>query len=298
MRDKKSKKYTALSLITIAAIAGGGIPSCAKIALREMPPLTFTLFRFLSAGIILIPIFLSKKQSIKLKDLKNMVLVSLLATSNVAFFALGVKRTTATIAQMLYAAVPIIAGTFSYLLLKEKVTFKKLSGVLLGFIGVLTIILLPVIGKSSAFNGDLIGNLLIFIAVSSFSLYTVLSKKYQKKYSPLTLTVIFIITTTCVQSCLAPTELKSNPSWWKEVSIAGVLGLAYVGIIGTGFYYLLYQLVIKKTTPVIASITLYLQPIFSFIWAFFLLGERLTFGFIVGSILAFIGAGLVTSSET
>lgn len=297
MRDKQSQKYIALLLIVVAAIAGGGVASLAKIALREIPPLTFTFFRFLSVGIFLIPAFLSKKQKIKLKDLKNLVLVSFLATSNVTFFVLGVERTTATIAQMLYAAVPIIAGIFSYLLLKEKITIKKLVGVLLGFFGVLTIILLPVIGENSVFNGNLIGNLLIFIAVSSFSLYTVLSKRYQKKYTPLTLTVIFIITTICIQAFLAPTELKSNPNWWRKVSLTGVLGLAYVGIIGTGFYYLLYQYTIKKATPVIASMILYLQPIFSFIWAFFLLRERLTFGFIVGSMLAFIGAGLVTSSK-
>lgn len=295
---RENSKYTTLFLITLTAFLGGGISPFVKISLKEIPPLTFTLLRFLSVSLILTPIFLHKeKKIIKIKDLKSLVLVSLLATSNVTFFVLGVKRTTATIAQMLYAAVPIIAGIFSYILLKEKLNPKKIMGVLLGFIGVLTIILLPVFGQKTVFSGDVTGNLLVFIAVASFSLYTVLSKKYQVKYSPLMLTVIFILTTIVIQLFLSPFELKANPYWWQRVSLTGILGLLYVGIIGTGIYYLLYQYAIKKATPVIASMTMYLQPIFSFIWAYMLLGERLTFGFVIGAIMAFSGSYLVTNSK-
>jgi len=168
---------------------------------------------------------------------------------------------------------------------------------MIGFIGVLTIILLPILSQGSAFAGNLIGNLLIFIAAASFSLYSVLSKKYQPRYSPLSLTVVFILTTIFILFFLAPFELKANPHWWRQISLSGVLGLLYVGLIGTGIYYLLYQYALKKATPIIASMTFYLQPIFSFVWAYFLLGERLTLGFIAGAVLAFGGAYLVTSSK-
>lgn len=246
---------------------------------------------------MLIPLFFLRKEVLKKEKLKEAVLVSLLATSNVTFFALGVKKTTATIAQMLYAAVPIIAGVFSYLLLKEKVKIEKIVGILLGFIGVLIIILLPVIGAPSAFKGDLMGNLLVFIAVVCYSLYTVMSKRLQEIYSPLSLTVIFIMVTLLVQFSLIPTELSSKPEFLSKISPNHIASLLYVGILGTAFFFLIYQYAIKKASPIVASITFYLQPIAAFLWAFVLLGERLTLGFILGGLLALIGAGIVTHKQ-
>ncbi|MBL7159256.1 DMT family transporter [Candidatus Microgenomates bacterium] len=292
-----SNKHSAVFLIVILAFIGGGVPAFVKIALQSIPVFTFTFLRFLLAGLVLVPIFLARRELIVKKELKKAILVSLLATANVTLFALGVKKTTATIGQMLYAAVPIFASIFSYFLLKEKIKVKKLAGILLGFIGVLIILILPVLGKSSVFAGTLTGNLLVFIAVASYSLYTVLSKKLQQSFSSLSMTIIFIMTTIFAQSFLLPFELKSNPGFWKNVSIFNLIGLLYVAVLGTSLFYLIYQQAIRKTTPVIVSMVFYLQPIASFLWAFVLLGERLTPGFIIGGVLALVGAGMVTKKD-
>ena len=68
----------------------------------------------------------------------------------------------------------------------------------------------------------------------------------------------------------------------------------YVGIFGGAVYYLLYQYAIKHGTPLIASMTMYLQPTATFLWAFFLLSERLTIGIVIGGLLAIGGAWMVT----
>lgn len=296
MTDKNqfSKSYKAIVLILLAALAGGGVGAFAKISLKEIPPLSFTLLRFLLATFVLLP-FVIKKKEFHFKNLKKIVLVSLLATANVTLFIFGVGRTTATIAQMLYAGVPLIAGIFSYFLLKENIYPRKLFGILIGFVGVLVIVLLPVLGQRVAFNGDLSGNIIILVAVCSFALYSVLSKQFQKEYSPLELTIFFVLTTTAVQLLLAPLDLKQNQNWWASLSAEAIFGVVYVGILGTGVYYLIYQYVIKNTTPIIASMILYLQPIFAFLWASILLKEKVTPEFIIGAILAFIGVALVTN---
>jgi len=170
-------------------------------------------------------------------------------------------------------------------------------GILLGFFGVLTIILLPVWSKPSVFNGNLLGNLLVFVGVSSFSLHTVLSKKAQADFSPLVITVYFLITTSLAQLIFLPADLKYRPDWWMHLSLQGIMGVLYVGFIGTAATYLLYQLAIKKATPVIASMILYLQPIVAIIWASVLLGEKITLGFAIGSAFAFIGISLVTKES-
>lgn len=288
--------YKPYFLIILTALVGGAIGAASKIALREIPPLSFTLLRFLLAGIVLLPLAIKQKE-LTLKDSRKIFLVSLLATANIVLFIFGLQRTTATISQMLYAVVPLLAGIFSFFILREKISPKNLAGIIIGFIGVLIIVLLPVIGTEVVFNGDLMGNIFILIGAVSFALYSVVTKKFQHAYSPLQITLFFVLTTIVTQTILAPIDLQQHPGWWSSVSTEAILALAYVGVFGTGIYYLIFQHVIRSTTPVIASMILYLQPVFTFLWAWVLLGEKVTLEFMAGAALTFIGVALVTSSQ-
>lgn len=292
---KPNKQFLAITLIVVAAVIGGAIPPLSKIALRDIPPLSFTFLRFLLAGLILMPIFWSRRTILKKQNIKQLILVSSLATINVTLFIFGVRRTTATISQMLYAGVPLVAGILSYSILKERLNVRKWLGIMIGFVGVCIIVLLPVLGQGDALNGDLLGNLIIIVAVVSFSLYSVLSKSFLKNYTPLDLTMFFVMTTVAIQLLLAPIEVNQTTAWWNNVHPWSVLALLYVGTFGTAMYYLLYQFAIQHATPVVASMILYLQPVFTIVWAAILLGERTTLGFVIGGILSLLGVALVTN---
>ncbi len=294
MPKNKKEDYQTLLWVVILAALGGGVPTFSKMALEVLPTFTFIFLRFLTAAIILVPLFIKAKEKILKKDIWPIILVSLFGTGNVVLFAFGVKETTATVAQVLYAAVPIVALIASFIILKTTFQKKKIIGVLLGLIGVLIIILTPTFGDNGSGIGTLSGNLLVLFAVISYSLYTVFSKNLLKIYSPLMLTTMMVITTLAIQSILIASEVSHYPDTLNVVTFKGVVGVLYVGIIGTALFFLFYQKIIRKANPVVASMTFYLQPIFSFVWAFFLLGERLTPTLVVGSILAFLGASLVT----
>ena len=289
----KSDNFKALISIILAAICGGGFAVFTKIGLRQIPPFSFTFFRFFIASICMIPFVLREKQKID-KNILKVILLSFLGVANVTLFAFGVKLTTATISQMLYAIVPVIAAIFSYLVLKERISSKKIIGIFSGLVGILTLVLLPIIGKTSSFTGNLSGNLIILTAVLCFALYTVLSKRFHKHYSPLTLTFIFSLTTAIVLSPFLIRDYLTNPIWFYRLSTFSWFSIFYAGVFGGVVYYLLYQYSIKHGTPIIASMTMYLQPLLTFLWAFFLLSERLTIGIIIGGLLAIGGAWMVT----
>lgn len=291
------KNNKALFWILITAISGGGIGVFSKIALTEISPMVFTLIRFLLGLVILLPFFITSKTKFGLNDFKKVFPISLFGTLNVTLFVVGVRLTTASAGQMLYTFAPLFAGILSYFILKEKIGPKKITGVLVGFIGALTIILLPFLSGHSSIDGGIIGNLIIFTAVCSFSFYSVLSKQLQRDYSPLTLTLALVITTLIVQVLLIPFTYKEVAQLTHGLSIDAIVGCMYVGVFGTGIYYLCFQKAIKEATPVVASMVLYLQPIFTIIWAMALLREKLSFGFIVGTLLAFVGVFLVTNKQ-
>jgi drug/metabolite transporter (DMT)-like permease len=285
----------ALTAIIIAAVFGGGISVFSKIGLREIPPVTLTFLRFLMVTVFLFPL-VAKEKALYTKSIGKVFFVSVLATVNVTAFAFGVKLTTATIGQLLYVFVPIITAIFSYFLLKEKMTTQKIVGVLLGLAGVVLIIVLPVFSKGGAFQGNILGDLIVLVGVTSFAIYSVFSKKYQQQLniSPLLLTFMFGLTTVIVLSVFALHEYISNPGWVHHVTFSGISSALYVGIFGGAIYYSIYQYAIKHGTPLIASMTQFLQPVATFGWAFTLIGEKLTIGIFIGGVMAFAGAYIVT----
>lgn len=286
-----SDKQKAFTFILLMCVLGGATQAITKIGLESIPPLSFAFIRFLIAGVIISP-FLLKTNF--LKDLKLLIPFSLLGTINIAFFILGIKTTTATIGTILYAGVPLLTAVFLFVLFKERLARKKQAGIIIGFIGVVFVALLPVIERGARFSGDLLGNMLIGIGVISWSLYMVYSKKKLKSFSPLAVTSAFIWVTCLSLFPLFLTDLISYPNWWQSVTFSGVLSLGYISIISTVIVYLLNQYAIKHGGSILASMQFYLFPIFAYISAFFLLGERLTLGLIIGGCLALVGVYIAT----
>lgn len=281
----------ALLALIGAAVTGGGIAVFGKIGLKVIPPFTFTWLRFVLAVIFLLPILKQQKQKID-KNIIKPILMSLLLTANVTLFAFGIPFTTATTAQLLYSIAPVLVALISLIILKDKMNLKKLGGIFIGLIGVIIIIL-----GNHFIIGDLKGNLIIMAAVIFFSFYTVMSKTYQGKYSPIFLTIIFAITTVIVLLIPAIKEYLIRPEWIGQLNLLAILSVIYVGFFGGAVYYLLFQYAIKHGSPIVASLTMFLQPAATYLWAVLLLGEKLTFAVAIGGLLAIGGAYITTKAR-
>lgn len=259
-----------------------------KVGLSQIPPLSFAFIRFLLASIIVAP-FIWKKKSYLIRDLRTLGPLSLFATINIIFFVVGIKLTTANISQILYAVVPIIVGLIGHFVIGDKLSSRKILGIIVGFIGTFFVLLLPILEKGK-FSGDFLGNLMIAAAVISWSLYMTLSKKAQKTHSPFHIVSIFIVITAISLLPFFLFESVSQYGWWNRISINSVFSISYVVLAGTISTYLLNQYSIKHGGTVFASMAFYLFPLFGFLAAFFLLGEQLTTGLVVGGALALLGS--------
>lgn len=288
------KNYKIFLLIIITSVIGAGVGTLSKIGLRDISPIYFTFWRFFVALIVLLPIFL-KNQRITLADFKALFWVSLFAAGNIFLFVFGIRATTASSSQIIYSFSPLMVGILSYLLFSERLKKRKFYGIVIGFVGTLVVILYPVFAGTSSINGSVSGNLLVLLAVISHSIYSVLSKKLHRKYHPITLTTYSAIFTFLLSIILLPTDHASFG--FHIFSPAAIFSIVYAGAFGTAAYYLAYQYIIKHSTAVSASTVLYLQPIFAFIWAAALLGERLTYGLAIGAILSLIGIFLTTGDR-
>lgn len=284
-------KQKSIIFILLLSILGGATQAITKIGLVSIPPLNFAFVRFLIAGVIISP-FLLKTNFFK--AFQQLVPFSLLGTINIAFFILGIKTTTATIGTLLYAGVPLLTAIFLFVLFRERLNQRKKIGIAIGFLGVALVALLPVLEKEVKFSGDLLGNMLISVGVVSWSLYMAYSKKKLQSFSPFVVTSAFIWATCIALFPLFLIELIFYPNWWLSLTPSGVLALGYIIVISTIVVYLLNQYAIKHGGSILASMQFYLVPVFAYIFAFFLLGEQLTWGIIVGGSLALLGVYITT----
>lgn len=281
-----SSQIKALLVIIAAATLGSGSVIFAKLGLREIPPFTFMFLRFLIASLLILPFYL--KSPIPPRRLWPPILISLFSSANIFLFAFGIRLTTATVSQVIYSIIPIITAILAHFLVKERFNQKKIVGIALGFFGLIFIIGLP-----QTFTG----NFLLLIGAVLYSFYPVLSKKIQLKYSPIDLTAVFIFTTAVIGGLFSLTELKQVPMWLITASTQAWFSLIFVAIIGTIIYYWLTQEAIKHGSAVIGSMILYLQPVTTYLWAYFVLNEQLTWEIVIGGGLVICGAYLTTTAK-
>lgn len=294
--NMSNKTKALLAVLAIAVFSGGTAPYI-KLALTKIPPFTFTFIRFFLSFLIILPIFLYKIKPKFNKDNWKLIYLSLLLTGNIILFAIGVRLTMASVAQIIYSFAPLLIFLMSFFTLREKITFRKILGVIIGFIGVNIIVTMPLFSKATTINNGsnaLLGNLLIFIGCVGYSYYTVLSKKFLKVYSPLWLTISFILTTALVSLIFIPFEyssLKPLMSYWDMSVLWPVI---YVIVIGTVMAFFLQQYAIDKGTPLIASLMQYIFSPSTIIWSYFILGEKLNIYLGVGLSVILLGAWMVT----
>ena len=285
-----------LGVVIVTALLGGAVPVFGKIALTEIPPFAFTFFRFVIATALLLPIYLKVRQPIG-KDFWRIFALSLLAMGNVVLFSFGIQQTSAGMAQAIYTLSPILAAVFAFFLIEESFNLKKVGGVLVGLVGATLIVFLPLLERGLGADVSIIGNIIIVVATTMVTLFTVFSKPFQRKYHPIEITTFFSITTVVVLFFFSLFEMQSGLEWWDNLSPSGIFGLLYVGSIGTALYYLLTQYIIKHATPVVASMILYVQPFATILWAYIFLGEVISILFIIGIVLALAGVWLTLNSK-
>ncbi len=285
---KKPLPYLALM---VAYLIWGGNYVVAKLTLTEIPVFSLAFLRFAIALILLFPFLLAEKnkEKIKLEHLPRLLLTGLLMISfNIVFFYEALQRTTAINVSALELIIPILSVLGGWWFLKEKIYFVNLMGIFLGILGAAIIIGLPLLFVDGLSSGVLIGNLLSILSCISFVAGAILSKKLLKKYSALFMTCITF--SVGVVTFLVPAMLDyvNNPAWVSKVSILGILGLLYIVILSSISAFFLFQWALAKVDLPKATLFQYF-PAIAATFAVPILGERISFSFIIGTILVVLG---------
>ena len=286
-----------LTLITVAAICGGSVPVFAKVALEVFHPFTLVMVRFFFASLVLIP-FMVKANELSSKLFKRLFWVAVVGALNPIILFIALPFTQASVSPLIYAAIPAMTAVYLAVFRKQKISLQQVWGIAVGFVGVALIILLPVLhlySSPQAFSG----NLLIFLAVLAFFVYALLSKDIQEKHqiTPLSLTFYFSFITFLLAIPFSLYEFMHYGSVLPHLEVKHILSSIEIGVIGTSIFYICYQQALKVGSEVGAALFTYLQPVATIGLAIVFLGEKLTWPFACGGILAVIGAQIASGKK-
>lgn len=171
---------------------------------------------------------------------------------------------------------PIMIVIFACIILKEKLTVRKIIAMLLSFAG---IVVLTLGGQNAASGNRLFGIAACVIAAICYGLFSVLNKKHQLNQN---ITMMWIWLTTAVCS-LVPGLLFET---WQPVKGAQWLGLLWLGVVVNAVAYLLWAIALKGAadSAKIANLA-YLVPFLSIVLSAVVLHESITVNAVIALVL-------------
>lgn len=269
----------------------------AKITLQEIPVMSLSFLRFFLACILLLPFLIQfhpKKPlfsiKLKLEDLPKLLLASfLMITTTLALGYEGLKLTSALHASILGLIVPIVSLLAAWIFLREHIYWVNLLGIGFGIIGAIVILGFPLLFFGSSQAGNLTGDILIILSGTTFVAGTIIAKDVLHKYSALTVTTIAFLVGMVSFFLPAVAEYIQNPTWVKQVTILGVFGVLFIAILSSICAFFLLDWGLKKVDIVKAHLFQYIEPAVTATIAVPLLGERISFSFIIGTVLIVLG---------
>ena len=207
------------------------------------------------------------------------------------FFMASLERLPASRAALIIALNPVITITISSLVLKERLSARRWTGVAIALFGVWIVISHGDIG-SIASAGVGAGELFMFAAVTSWALYTIIGRKVLTGLSRLAATNDAALWGTLLLACVAAPEFSGLRMAQFDWSMIGAL--LYLGVCGTALAFVWYYMSVKKCGTAITSIFNNLVPVFGVAISVLVLGETLLTSMWVGGAIAIVGVMMVS----
>mgnify|MGYP006282239723 CR=1 FL=1 len=258
-----------------------------SIALRDYSPVTLI---FLRLAISIVVLFLWLRITGKLKRIKKehyrLFIISALFNPFLYFTGenYGVMYTSPTVSAVIIATIPLFVPIFGFFILGERLSKLNIAGLLISFVGILVMLL----NNRFSFDTSPKGVMALMLAVFSAVGYAVYLKKLSGMYSP-----ILII---AVQNLLGLIyflpiflffELDNFLSVTPDFAlVSSILALAILcsSLAFIGFTIATRELGVSKTN-VFAN----LIPVFTGVFSFLVIGEKLGSQKILGIVIVVAG---------
>ena len=279
-------------LIIILSILWGGSFFFVGIAVKEMPPFTIVLCRVALASIILLSVVHLKGDNMPSSKGLWGGFVIMGALNNLIPFSLivwGQTHIESGLASILNGTTPIFSVVLSHFLTREeRLTTNRISGVLIGWVGVTVLI---GIDSLRSFGIEVFGKIAVLGAAFSYACAAIYGRRF-KGVSPLVVATGMLCGSAII---MTPMALFVDQPWNLSPSVITVMALFGLAAFSTSLAYIIYFRVLATAGPTNVLLVTFLIPLSAILLGVMVLGERLKWNSLAGMGLIFIGLVAIDS---
>jgi drug/metabolite transporter (DMT)-like permease len=204
-------------------------------------------------------------------------------------FPLAEQTVASSIAGMMNGALPVVVAIITAIWVRKAPSLQRIFAVVVGFIGIFLIAAPSIRDGGSA---DVKGIVYLTLALLCYAVGLNIARPLQAIYSPATLMLRVVALSTLLSAPLGIVALRST-----TFSIGMIGATVFLGALGSGFAFLLFGTLLKRTGPVRSMIPTYFTPIVGTFLGVLFNDENILMLSIVGMLIVIFGAWLTSRPE-
>lgn len=225
------KQTLAIFALIISQIFWGASYLMTDYALEVFRPATLLCMRIFFAAVVLglIGLATGQLQRLHLRDLK-FFLIAAFCEPFVYFLgeAEGLTRVSPTVASVVLSFIPLFTPVFAFLVLRERVTFMNILGIVVSLCGVMMII----VNRDGGLDADIVGIVVLLVSVMASITYTLILRRIPAEYNILSIvfymfcaSLLFFVPTALIReySYIAAIDFSAQITYnaiWTVVALA------------------------------------------------------------------------------
>ncbi|MGD0343065.1 MAG: DMT family transporter [Bacteroidales bacterium] len=258
-----------------------------KIANRTFLPITIVFIRLVFAVIFLNSYLAVKKKFVKIKREDRKLFLMLAVFEPFVYFigeSNGLTYVSATVGSVLISTIPVVATIGAWVIFRERLKLINYAGIILSFIGVVVFVM----NRNGAVSFNMKGFFFLMLAVFSASGYNLTLNRLVGNYSP-----VFIVN---VQNTIGlvlflPVFLVFD---FKHLLVTPFSLRSFIPIIELSVFascgaFILFAYSVRNMGITRANVFTYFIPIFTAVFSFIILGDKLTLQNILGMVIVISG---------
>ncbi len=264
--------------------------------IQYAPHLTFAAMRAVLAGLALIILALALRRPLP-RDFRTWTMLAIVGFGATSLGFLGMfhaaEFVSPGIATVIANTQPLLAAILAGMVLHERLTPRGRAGLVLGFIGILSIAAPQLVSQGQ--ENYLLGVAYIIMAALGVTVSNVVIKRLAGQIDPLMAMGLQMLIGSIPLALAAWTMEEPAAIRWSSTFVGALLALS---LFGSALVYWLWFSVLEKAPLNRANAFSFLIPIFGLTMGALFYGETLGWSQLGGIALAILGVSLVTRNGT